>query len=293
MTTYSPRNLYSTLPKLRKYLTLASADTGDDDQLRDFLFTASRAIDRYTFRRFYPFLRTSRFDLPDGDTIRIDEDMLEVNGLSHLNGASEVDSSVYWLKSGDDWNKTPYDRIILDQDRTGSRLNFIATPRRAIVASLVLGYHSDYDNAWIVSGASLTDSITSTASQIGVSGSLGTDAYGNAPRFEEGQIWRIGTEYVIPSSGVTASAMDVTRGLNGTVAASHAASTAIFIFDIEKDIEFATRRLAAMEYHQSHAPYTGRTIAINFGAVIESQDEWPQDVKGRIDRFKKHRIYAI
>ncbi len=293
MTTHSPRNIYSTLPRLRKYLTLASADNGDDDQLRDFLYTASRAIDRYTHRAFYPRLVTQRFDMPrKRGVLRIDEDVLEVNGLSHVNGASEVDSSVYWLKSGDDWNKTPYDRIVLD-DSSGSVLNFRATDQRALVASLILGYHSDYNNAWVVSGASLTASATANSSRISVSGSLGTNAQGHAPRFEEGQIWRVGTEYMIPSSGVSASAMDVTRGLNGTVAASHTASTAIFVFDTEKDIEFATRRLAAMEYHQSHAPYTGRQIALQFGAVIESQDEWSQDVKGRIDRYKKHRIYAI
>jgi hypothetical protein len=289
---FVPKNAYSTLTKLRRYLSLASENTKDDDHLRGFLFNASRAIDRYCHRSFFPRKDTLRFNLPEAEMIRIDEDMLEVIGLSHVNGASEVDSSVYWLKSGDDWNKTPYDRIELD-DSSGSRLHFTGTPQRAIVASLVLGYHSDYNNAWVNSGASLTSSITATAQRINISGSNGQDTTGRAPRFEEGQLWKIGDEYVLAASGISTSGVDLIRGVNGTVAASHAASATVSVFQHMDDIEFATRRLAAMEYHQSHAPYTGRTIAINFGAVIESQDEWPQDVKGRIDRYRKHRIYAI
>lgn len=291
---FSPLNAYSTLPKLRKYLTLASADTSDDDHLRDFLRAASRAIDRYTHRVFYPYRRTSYFDLPERrDIIRIDDDLLEVKGLSHLNGASEFDSNTYWLKAGDDWNKTPYDRIVIDTDRTGSVLNFTVTPRRAIHTDLILGYNSDYDNAWIDSGASLTNGITATQTEVTISGSIGSDLIGNAPRFEEGQIWKIDDEFILASSGVSSSAIETVRGINGTTAAVHAASATVEVFNIELDIEFATRRLAAMEYHQSHAPYTGRTITINLGTVIESQEEWPQDVKGRLERHRKHRIYAI
>ncbi len=291
---FSPLNTYSTLPKLRRYLMLASADTSDDDSLRDFLRASSRAIDRYCHRVFYPHRRISYFDLPEKkDVLRIDDDLLEVKGLSHLNGASEFDSNTYWLKSGDDWNKTPYDRIVIDTARTGSVLNFIVTPRRAIHTDVILGYNSDYDNAWIDSGASLVNSITSTQTQIDISGSVGADLVGNAPRFEEGQIWKIDNEFILASSGVSASVISTIRGINGTTAASHAASVTVNVFDVEKDIEFATRRLAAMEHHQAQAPYTGRQIAINFGAVIESQDEWPQDVKGRINRYRKHRIYAL
>lgn len=289
---HTPRNTYSTIRKLRKYLTLASADTSDDDQLKEFLRVASRAIDGYCERQFYPEQKTLYYDLPQGrNQLTLYEDILEVKGLSDLNGASEIDSNVYWLKTGDLWNVSPYDRIILD-DSSGSVFNYIGTPRRAVHVEAIRGFHDDYDNAWVDSGASLVSSVTSTQEDVTVSGSLGINIIGEAPRFEEGQIWRIDEEYFIAASGLSTSQVRTVRGMNGTTAASHAASATVYVYDPVKDIEFATRRLAAMEYHQSFAPYTGRVVSLQFG-TIENHDEWPPDVKGRIDRYRRRRLYSV
>jgi hypothetical protein len=77
-------NEYSTLSRLRTHLALGSAATTDDDQLRRFLLNASRAIDRYTKRNFYPMRKqgtnTLKQDLPSDLTLRFEFDILEVKG---------------------------------------------------------------------------------------------------------------------------------------------------------------------------------------------------------------------
>ena len=83
---------YTTLSNVRTYLSLASADISDNDELRRFITRASRSIDGFTRRAFYPRRigdgKLLTFDLPnDRSYLRMDGvDLLEVKGLSDLNG---------------------------------------------------------------------------------------------------------------------------------------------------------------------------------------------------------------
>lgn len=296
MTLNVPPNVYATLGDLRSYLGLPSSASQDDTQLMGFLVRASRAIDRYCRRHFYPLYHTGnsvlKFDIPKDDQLRFDHDLLAVNGLSDVGGASGIAPSVYWLKCGDDWNRTPYDRVVLD-DSSGSTFNYSGTPRRAIWADVITGYHEDYSRAWVNSGASLTASMTSLQQTIPVSGSTGPNNIGISPRFKEyGQIVRIGSEIMFTAASVSASSIRVIRGQNGTTAASHASGVTVETWSPEEDIAFGALRLAAMQYHQRDTPYTGRTTSVQFG-VIESQDSWPPDVHEKLRRYVRHTYYGF
>ncbi len=290
----TPKNIYSTLTKVRTYLSLASQNTDNDDVLKEFLRSSSRAIDRYCDRFFYPQSSQLKFDLPeDGRTLRFEDfDVLEIRGLSDMNGASEIDNSVYWGKTGVTWNFSPYDRLIID-DSSGSIFKYIRTPIRSIHMDAIIGFHDDYNNAWINSGASLTQPIDNQSHTIYLSGSLGEDTQGNKPRVEEGYILKVDEEFMLASSGLSSSQIRIIRGINGTTASAHSTSATIYIWRSVDEIEYATRRLAAYQFQQSIAPYTGRQITLGFGAVIETPEEWPIDIQNKLDRYKKRRIYAI
>lgn len=293
---------YTTLSRVRTYLNLASANTSDDETLRDFIRFASRSIRTYTRREFHPVRQqgtnTLKYDYPDDSLqLRFHEDILEIKGLSDLGGASEIDSSVYWLRAGDDWNQTPYDRIQLD-DSSGSLFRFSGTNFRAINVDVVTGYHEDYGHAWVNSGASLTSALGSAVVSASISGSHLDDAYGRTPRFQQGQIWRLGSggseEYVfVTSTSTDSSTVNLIRGVNGTSAVAHAASTTVFIWDVEYDIEFSTRELVTFAYQKATAPFTNRISAFVGTQVIEMSDSWPDQTRDRLERFKKHRIYSF
>lgn len=289
-------NEYTTLSALRTYLTLGSADTTDDTTLKRFLKSSSRSIDKFTRRFFYPKRKTLFFDIPRSEFLKFRDDLLQVKGLSDLNGASEIDSAAYFLQCGQDHNLTPFDRVVLF-DNTGSRFNFSGTDQKAVHVDSILGYHEDYDNAWIDSGASLTSLLASQVTLASVSGSAGENILGLSPRFSTEQIWRLSAgasneEYVAiqDTAPVTdGSVVRMIRGVNGTTAASHAASETVEVFDVEPDIEFCTRRLSSWQYEQSRSPFTGTVILPNMGA-IEMPESWPQDVREKLKRFKKSRV---
>ena len=301
-------NEYGTLSQLRTFLSLASADTGDDDELRQFLIRASRRIDQFCKRKFYPIRKggnnTLKFDLPrDQRKLTFPEwDVVDVKGLSALNGASEIDSGAYWLKSGDRWNITPYDRVELDIS-IGSLINFSGTPQRAVHLDAVVAYNEDYGNAWVDSGASLTDllSISVTLASTNASGAFNT--IGLSPRFQQGQIWRLGSgaseEYVYAKD--TAAGADdeegkaiitLIRGINGSSAVEHAASTTIYVWQTEQEIEDSTIELAAFMYQKASSPFTNRISMLQLG-IVEMPDAWPEQTRERIKRYKKQIISSF
>jgi hypothetical protein len=296
------RGEYTTLSKVRNYLALGSAATADDNVLRDYIIYSSRAIDGFTRRNFFPQRKGEgdylRFDLPDDRTTLVvdEEDLLEVKGLSDLNGASEIDTSVYWLKTGDRWNLTPYDRIVID-DSSGSLFNFSGTPQRAIRLDGVVGYHSQYNNsAWIDSGASLTSDLAETVTVASVSASGAFNAVGESPRFSQGQLWKMGSgsneEFAYVQDTTDGNAVRLIRGINGTSAYSHAATTRVFTWQPERDIEHSATELAAFMYLKATAPLTNRVTNLQLG-IMETPNTWPEQTLDRIKRYRKSYIYSF
>jgi hypothetical protein len=293
---------YTTLSKVRNFLSLGSAATADDDNLRSFIQYSSKAIDRFTYRQFFPQRKGEGdylvFDLPDNrGVLVVDEfDLLEVKGLSDINGASEIDSSVYWLKTGDRWNLTPYERIILD-DSSGSLFNFAGTPQRALRLDGIVGYHSRYNNAaWIDSGASLTSNLAAAVTIASVSASGAFNTIGESPRFSEGQIWKIGSgsneEFAYVKDTINTSSVRLIRGVNGTSAWSHGTATRIFTWQPEKDIEHSATELAAFMYLKATAPLTNRVANLQLG-IIESPNTWPEITLDRLKRYRKSYVYSF
>jgi hypothetical protein len=293
---------YTTLSMLRTFLSLGSADISDDNELRQFITRSSKAIDGYTRRTFFPQRKGSdsvlKYDLPKNRSmLRLpDVDLLEVKGLSHLNGQAEIDSSVYWLKTGDVWNYTPYDRIIMN-DTAGSLFNHSGTIQQAIHVDAIVGFHSNYNaEGWIDSGASLTDALGATVNLASVSASGAVNTLGVSPRFSAGQIWKLGSgdteEYVYVQDTVNTSVVRLLRGVNGTSAFGHSTATAIYTWQPERDIEFSTTELAAFMYQKSKSPFTNRVSILQLG-VVEQAETWPEQTLDRLNRYKRDRIYAL
>lgn len=292
---------YTHLSKVRTYLSLASAETADDDHLRDLITKASRAIDRKTRRFFYPLRKggndTLKFDTPrDGQVLLFDDyDVLEVFGLSHVNGASEVDSSVYWLKCGDRWNITPYDRLELNES-SGSIFNYSGTTQRAVHADTLLGYREDYQYAWVDSAASLTSALGTATTLASISGTDGRNSLGISPRIYSGQIWRLGSgstqEFVYAKDTINSSSVRIIRAINGTSRTTHASTTKIYTWQPEYDIEDAATEVVSFVYQKSKSPFTNRISVLNLG-IVEVPDAWPERSVDKLSRYMKNRPHSF
>ena len=292
-------NEYSTLGKVKAYLGLdsgaASADASADDELLGFIRTASRDIDQATRRRFYPRVETRFYSYKEPRKIRLDDDLLSLSTLKTSNGACTIASGVMWLACGDEWNLRPADRIILKND-SGSQLNFSGTIQRANEVTGYWGYHEDWDNAWIDTGASLAVAYTASGLllELAGGGSYGagaSDVLGDHPRISPGDLLKIQDEYfnVLGPGSAGNLNIKVRPYVNGTTAAAHASGASIAKFSPEPDIEWCTRRLTAWMWAQKDAPYTEKTGNTQTGEFT-IPSSWPPDVKNRLARFVHRKI---
>src|SRR3990167_3213975 len=288
-------NTYTNLARVRDYLGLnsaaASANTADDATMLNFAGRASRAIDRYTRRRFYPRREMRRYNYKESRRVFVDDDLLELESLLTQNGACAVASGVMWLSTGDDWNRPPYNAIILD-DSSGSVLNFSGTTQRANEVTAIWGYHESWNNdAWVDTGASLATSYGASGASLSLAGagSVGagaSDVFGEHPRLSPGNLIKIGDEYMFVLSGGTSGNGDVIikPHANGTVGANHGSGASIARYEPEPDIEWATRRLTAWLFGAKDTPYQNKTAFVQLG-TLEIPVGLSVDVKQKIDRY--------
>jgi hypothetical protein len=286
------RSLYANLDDIRQYSSLASYNVDDDQKLLGFLKTASRSIDKYTRRHFYPLRDTKKYDYIHSQEIRFKHDLLELDTLYTNNGASTLASGVLLLKTGNDYNFPPYNKVVIRSD-SGSTLNYTGTDQQSQHVVGFWGYHEDYSNAWVDTGTSLGASYVSGASQITVlGGSTGfSDINWESPRFSIGDTLKIGDEMFYVAGGVS-NVVNVIPHFNGTSANHHASLVPVYRYEPEPDIQWATIRLAAWLNGQGMSPYENKTAFIQIG-VISVPTQMGTDIKARLERFTKTMIETI
>lgn len=275
---------------------VASSVTEDDALLLRLMRDASRSIDKYTRRRFYPRQETRFFTLENSKQVRVDDDLLEVVTFRTQNGACTVASGVMWLAAGENWNRLPADRIVID-DSSGSVLNYSGTPQRSQEVTGIWGYRESWgDRAWVDTGISLAAAYVASAGSLALAGagSVGpgaSDTEGVHPRIAPGDLLKIGDEYLYVTGGAASGngTVFVKPFMNGTTAAAHGSAASIARFVPEEDIEYCTRRLTVWAYGGLATPYTERVANVESGEIT-IPSAWPVDVKARLSRFVRREV---
>lgn len=288
-------NEYVSLDAVRRYMSLASQNTSNDEEVLRMIRQASRSIDRYTRRKFYPRRETQFYDYAESQRIKLNDDLLELESLYTQNGASLVGAGVLWLGTGDDWNQPPYERIVLD-DSAGCVLNFSGTKRRANHVTGFWGYHEAWSEAWVDTGTSLAVSAGASATTLtlagaGSAGVGASDIFGDAPRVSIGNTLRVGDEFYSVIGGDSSGGVLVRPFANGTVSASHASGASVARYAPEPDVTAAALRLTVWSFGQKDTPYQNR-VGNTFTGDFMVPQSWPPDVRDKIDRLVR-RAYAV
>ena len=294
-------NEYATLEQVTKYIGHGSADTADNELLMEFIRNASRSIDRYTRRKFYPRKESRIYNHPkDSQILKVDDDLLELITFKTQNGATTVASGVIWLGTGSEWNLSPYDRIVFDGS-SGSVMSYSGTPQRANEVTAFWGYHENWNNgAWLDIGTSLVADYVASGGSIslagaGSHGAGASDIDGHAPRLSVGDTLRIGDQFFSVTGGNASGngSVLVRPHINGTSGTSAASGASIAKFIPEFDIQYATLRLAAYRYGQKDTPFQTKQGIFGTGSFTFEPESWPADVKDRIERFKRFTVNVI
>jgi hypothetical protein len=263
-------NLYGTLNQIRDRLPGMTATT-DDELLLDYLEDASRMLDGATGRRFYPRIATRHFDHPEDDeTLKVDDDLLEVSTFTTDNGGVTIAPADYYLKCGATYNLTPYDRLVLRRDGTQPNLLYSGTPQKANAVTGTWGYHDDWSSAWRDSGDEVGDAS-------GINASVTSITVGAGSRFGRGQTLKVGDEFMYLAN-ISANSLAVERGLNGSTAAAHDKDTAIYIYVPPREVQRVALRLATWLYKQRESPFS-YAISTDADGKLVIPPEAPPEVK--------------
>ena len=233
----------ATLDDLRRHLGLSANDRDADQDLLHKLVEASQLIESLTQRRFCP--RLERLTVPLlrelPATLLLPGDLLELRAASHAGRALDL-RDVLLL---------PYDRespatmILLPEDMATW---YDPAASRTITLEGIWGWHDRWSQAWRASGETISgDDLTASATSISVNDAAGSDALGFSPRFQPGQLLRIEDEYLrLTAIDAQNQRLTVLRGVQGTVAASHATGAAIETYQPSAPIRDLTLRYAEL-----------------------------------------------
>ncbi|MBN1963470.1 MAG: hypothetical protein JW910_02415 [Anaerolineae bacterium] len=272
--------VYATLSQFRTHLSIPAADTSDDARLLLALRQATAQIDRYTTRRFAPVMQTRRFDYQMAYSLRLDLDLLELTGITNGDGSSLSPDDVRLAPTGDAAKS-----LILIQPDANALFTFDTAPELAIQVTGIWGWHDAWSQAWRASGDTVQDaSLDADDRTISVTDADGADALDLTPRFQVGQLLRIGEEYLhVTGVDTSADTITVVRGVRGTTATSHAQDTPIAVYVPPCDVQALCLRWATWLYQQVNAGIGG-------GADWLYPDDLPADIKRLSAGLRRLRV---
>ena len=232
------RSLYGDLTKLKDNSLLddPAGGSGDDDELFQLLLAISALVDSYCNRHFYALTTTRTFDGP-ADTQLTIPDLISATSVK----SDDDDDGTYETT----WATTDYQLVPLNSEPSqhwGSSFHGLRVLSRGTKQRLERG-QARYEivgiwgyRAFQEDSDSLTDgSVTASATSVNV------DSGGD---FAVGQTIVVDSEQFL-ITGISSNTLTVTRGLNGTTAATHADNAQVDIARWPAAVERATLMNAA------------------------------------------------
>lgn len=184
------------------------------------------------------------------NTLRLPTPLLALNSVTQGTTPLTVGSQVEAWVSG----VVPYHYLrLLDYGLSWYRDCGCASPAPTfITVNGTWGYHSDYDEAWLLTTTLSAD--PSTGASITVADIDGTDGYGRSPWISPGALLKIEIEFLLVTAvNAGTNVATVKRGMNGTTAVAHAINTPVYVWQVEDTIRRATARQSAFLYARAGA----------------------------------------
>ena len=161
-------------------------------------------------------VQTRRQDYQTPAYLGLDRDLLELLALTNGDGASLDPAQVTRFPAGEG----PYSALVLAPG-TPATFTYAASTVQAIAVRGIWGWHDAWPEAWRSSGDTLQATVDEDAALLSVAEVTGTDGLGLAPRFQVGQLLRLGEEYAhVVAVDAEADTLSVIRGVRGTAGGS-------------------------------------------------------------------------
>jgi hypothetical protein len=263
-----------------------------DQPYLQILYRALREVETRFVREvgfgFVPERRTLTLYTPYGDgrvssdgySLTLRRPLLEAVTISN-GGAGAVAASGYHLESLHDLSDTPYSAAVLEGTRW-------ANDSRSSPVEIdgIWGYHTAYDDAWWPSGDTVKTLLSDTATSLEVDDASGPDTWGETPRFSPGQLLQIesaesAVEWLeVMAVDTSNNVLTVRRGVNGSTAAEHAATTGIDTWQADPQAMRAIQRWTGLLFVRRGAYET-----VSFDGMAQVQ--FPTDVPDEVAKIAR------
>jgi len=268
-------NVYATLDELRRMLGLTAEQTADDDLLLALLESASRLVDGYTGRRFYPLHAARAYPVTHPARLLLDDDLLTLHALTNGDGSAIASDLIHLHPAGCAVKSS----LVLDRARAA--FTHRGDPLDALTVEATWGYHPAWPDAWDRAASSVQgEPLTPETTLLIVS---------NAGDYAQGCLLRIGDELIhVRAVNPPAFMLTVARGANGTAPAAHALGAPVDRYRPPADVRQVCLRVAAWLYRQKDAGFVYATGGLRGQVVVPPA--LPDDVQQALAPYVRLRV---
>jgi hypothetical protein len=273
-------NAYADVTTLKSASFMNKSDTDEDAQLRKMLEMASRQIDKYCRRHFYTYEET-RYYPGAGDTLMIPDDILSISSLKTDDDGDGTFENTFTTTDYTLFPLNGFPKLWVELSDNPDFSHFAAGIRKGVEVVGVFGYGDGLSaTPFMDSGDTVQDDpLSSSATTLNVS-SGGNFAIGQTLRIESEQAY---------ITAISANALTIKRGMNGTTAASHAQDTAISIYEYPIDITQVCLITVMRAYERNKSRYQDMVAIPEMGTFALSKGIDP-DVKSLLAGYVKLRF---
>jgi hypothetical protein len=249
-------NLYCTPTEVKAYLGVV--ETTDDALILSLCERVSRMMDQLAATWFYERTETRTYAWQGYPELRLDAPLLSVTAL--VNDGTTWDSGDYILMP-----LNVYPKAWIESDKGEAQwFTWTDSPQDCTTVAGLWAWHDDPDNRWSNSGDTVqNDPLSASATTVSVT---------SASLFQVGQQIRLGAteQAYITATQTVAEADDtltVERGQNGTTAAVHVKTTAIYIYRPVLVVREMARQLTSQIYRMRDSLPWGRIEYVDIGTI--------------------------
>lgn len=263
-----------------------------DDKIIDYLVRATRFINRFTRREFFPWRETRKFAVPHRFNdlsmrrftladLYFDQDLLAVNSLTNGNGDTLIENTDFFLMESNMW---PKNAVQLKFPNYWGGLYSTGILSRSfdepiIIVDGIWGYHDIYgrpNESWIDTYDTVGSAgIDATSRNIVVGDFDDKDAL-NMAKYVIGHLLKIDDEYMEvvgtklgTDPNTDPNTIKVIRGVRGTTAVAHTDPTSkIYKWRVVDDITEACYQIAKT-WRESDTSAGGRLGVSDYSAGVE------------------------
>ena len=262
-------NGYITRTNFINWLASPTAVSAADDLvIDDIIEQVSRFIDDSTGRRFYPFRKTRKYDIPDDGVLYLEDDLSEVYTLTN-GDATVIADTDYILESVND---PPYWELKLrDVSDVDWEVDSDSSSEQVIELDGLWSYRPNYSvDGWTQVG---TIAAALNISDLTFNMTAGHTAV-------TGQIWKVDNE-IFQGSIATNAVTLIKRGDNGTTAATHLILAPVYMWNTYKVVQNAAYQIVTSVYKKRFGENVSAVARVTGAGVVIT----PQDIPSMAQRI--------